>query len=233
MAADLPAELREAAGRAEHDDYRAASKDHPPEVCPCRDGHDYQHVHCSAGCNAHDDRGGLRYCGRCGLDVLLADTMLGMCRRCSDDMRPWPDLTEAQREAFRASQDPALSVVAPALAQAEERADDAHAQALGMTCQAEFAAASDALLRQTLAEALESGASRLCDAGAWQAFVERALTIPTTPGVAALREVVACARHFLAAALGEDRRLATKRGAALLAALARLDACAAGGKEPT
>lgn len=74
----------------------------------------------------------------------------------------------------------------------------------------------------TAADRLEAAAH---DAGAWRAFVEHALTTPTTPGVAALREVVACARAAVRpltpaeAADGQDGR----DRIALEGALARLD----------
>lgn len=113
--AALVADLREAAGRAAHDTYRAAphNKQHAPEDCPCRDGHD------TDDCDLT--------CGRCNATCYGRphDNTSRRCPACRPALRAWESLSEATREEFRASQEPALSVLTPLLAHAEARLADA------------------------------------------------------------------------------------------------------------
>lgn len=52
---------------------------------------------------------------------------LGCCYRCDNLTAAWPDLTEVQREEFRAQGDPALSVVWPVLREVGEALANARA----------------------------------------------------------------------------------------------------------
>lgn len=98
-----PAELREAAGKEAHARRcRQAGPDHAPKDCPFR-------LH----------KWGVFCCDRCGAAKTgrRRPEPCQVCQTCDPLLADWPDLTDDQRETFRASQDPALSVVAPLLAE--------------------------------------------------------------------------------------------------------------------
>ena len=96
----MDADLLERCARAAHAAYRAEphTKQHTPESCPCKGGHICE----SAG----DASLVVELCDRCDKPVRNPPG----CHACRPALRDWPDLTEAQREGYRAQVRPAVEV---------------------------------------------------------------------------------------------------------------------------